>query len=93
MTSPPHCTAIVRGTISAVAREPTPRSISHFTVYRTGDLAARPPYQANMALRVTRRGRQTGVNMRVLLSTIGSRGEVQPVIALALQLQELGRRL
>lgn len=29
--------------------------------------------------------------MRVLLSTIGSRGEVQPVIALALRLQELGQ--
>ncbi|WP_030271519.1 glycosyltransferase [Streptomyces sp. NRRL B-24484] len=29
--------------------------------------------------------------MRVLLSTIGSRGEVQPVIALALHLQELGQ--
>ncbi|MDT0469272.1 glycosyltransferase [Streptomyces gibsoniae] len=29
--------------------------------------------------------------MRVLLSTIGSRGEAQPVIALAVQLQELGQ--
>lgn len=29
--------------------------------------------------------------MRVLLSTIGTRGEVQPVLALALQLKELGR--
>ncbi|MEV5433229.1 glycosyltransferase [Streptomyces sp. NPDC052701] len=29
--------------------------------------------------------------MRVLLSTIGSRGEVQPVVALALQLKELGQ--
>ncbi|MCQ4044879.1 glycosyltransferase [Streptantibioticus rubrisoli] len=29
--------------------------------------------------------------MRVLLSTIGSRGEVQPVIGLALRLQELGQ--
>ncbi|MEV7028099.1 glycosyltransferase, partial [Kitasatospora sp. NPDC093558] len=29
--------------------------------------------------------------MRVLLSTIGSRGEAQPVIALALRLTELGQ--
>ena len=28
--------------------------------------------------------------MRVLLSTIGSRGDVQPLIALALALRELG---
>ena len=28
--------------------------------------------------------------MRVLLSTIGSRGEVQPVVAVALKLRELG---
>jgi vancomycin aglycone glucosyltransferase len=30
--------------------------------------------------------------MRVLLSTIGSRGDVQPLVALALQLKELGQR-
>jgi len=29
--------------------------------------------------------------MRVLLSTIGSRGDVQPLVALALELRELGR--
>src|SRR3954447_24878037 len=31
--------------------------------------------------------------MRVLLSTIGSRGEVQPLVALALQLRELGQEV
>ena len=31
--------------------------------------------------------------MRVLLSTIGSRGDVQPLVALALQLKELGREV
>jgi vancomycin aglycone glucosyltransferase len=31
--------------------------------------------------------------MRVLLSTIGSRGDVQPVVALALQLRELGQEV
>src|SRR6202049_569728 len=31
------------------------------------------------------------VPMRVLLSTIGSRGDVQPLVALALQLRELGQ--
>ncbi|HTF47673.1 MAG TPA: glycosyltransferase [Pseudonocardia sp.] len=31
--------------------------------------------------------------MRVLLSTIGSRGEVQPVVALALRLGELGQEV
>ena len=34
-----------------------------------------------------------GVLMRVLLSTIGSRGDVQPVVALALQLRELGQEV
>jgi len=29
--------------------------------------------------------------MRVLLSTIGSRGDVQPLVALAVQLRELGQ--
>ena len=29
--------------------------------------------------------------MRVLLSTIGSRGDVQPLVALASQLKELGQ--
>jgi vancomycin aglycone glucosyltransferase len=29
--------------------------------------------------------------VRVLLATIGSRGDVQPVVALALQLRELGQ--
>ncbi len=29
--------------------------------------------------------------MRVLLSTIGSRGDVQPLVALAVQLKELGQ--
>jgi Glycosyltransferase family 28 N-terminal domain len=31
--------------------------------------------------------------MRVLLSTIGSRGDVQPVVALASQLRELGQEV
>jgi vancomycin aglycone glucosyltransferase len=31
--------------------------------------------------------------MRVLLTTIGSRGDVQPVVALALQLRELGQEV
>src|SRR5215831_13624287 len=31
--------------------------------------------------------------MRVLLSTIGSRGDVQPLVALALQLKALGREV
>jgi vancomycin aglycone glucosyltransferase len=31
--------------------------------------------------------------MRVLLSTIGSRGDVQPMVALALQLRELGQEV
>jgi UDP:flavonoid glycosyltransferase YjiC (YdhE family) len=31
--------------------------------------------------------------MRVLLSTIGSRGDVQQVVALALQLRELGQEV
>ena len=31
--------------------------------------------------------------MRVLLSTIGSRGDVQPLVALALQLRALGREV
>src|SRR6266550_2054245 len=31
--------------------------------------------------------------MRVLLSTIGSRGDVQPLVALALQLSELGQEV
>src|SRR5689334_14941305 len=31
-----------------------------------------------------------GVRMRVLLSTIGSRGDVQPLLALALELREQG---
>jgi len=29
--------------------------------------------------------------MRILLSTIGSRGDVQPLVALGLQLKELGQ--
>src|SRR5438093_359700 len=33
------------------------------------------------------------VPMRVLLSTIGSRGDVQPMVALALQLRELGQEV
>ena len=33
------------------------------------------------------------VPMRVLLSTIGSRGDVQPLVALALQLKELGQEV
>src|SRR5258708_39497970 len=41
---------------------------------------------ANPSLRSYRRG----VPMRVLLSTIGSRGDVQPMVALALELRELG---
>src|SRR5512146_1687494 len=32
------------------------------------------------------------VNMKVLLSTIGSRGDVQPLVALALELGALGHR-
>lgn len=35
--------------------------------------------------------RQEEVRMRVLLSTIGSRGDVQPLVALALKLRELGQ--
>src|SRR4249920_385355 len=31
--------------------------------------------------------------MRVLLSTIGSRGDVQPLVALALQLRQLGQEV
>jgi len=31
--------------------------------------------------------------MRILLSTIGSRGDVQPLVALALQLQSLGQEV
>ena len=31
--------------------------------------------------------------MRVLLSTIGSRGDVQPLVALALQLRTLGQEV
>ncbi|MCB0213635.1 MAG: glycosyltransferase [Anaerolineae bacterium] len=31
--------------------------------------------------------------MRVLLSTIGSRGDVQPLVALALQLKTLGQEV
>jgi vancomycin aglycone glucosyltransferase len=31
--------------------------------------------------------------MRVLLSTIGSRGDVQPLVALALQLRALGQEV
>jgi vancomycin aglycone glucosyltransferase len=31
--------------------------------------------------------------MRVLLSTIGSRGDVQPLVALALELQALGQKV
>src|SRR3982750_1051197 len=34
-----------------------------------------------------------GVPMRVLLSTIGSRGDVQLIVALALQLRELGQEV
>src|SRR5439155_3910642 len=36
---------------------------------------------------------QRGIPMRVLLSTIGSRGEVQPLTALALRLRELGHQV
>src|SRR5277367_3943473 len=32
-------------------------------------------------------------SMRVLLSTIGTRGDVQPLVALALQLKELGQEV
>jgi vancomycin aglycone glucosyltransferase len=31
--------------------------------------------------------------MRILLSTIGSRGDVQPLVALALQLKALGQEV
>jgi vancomycin aglycone glucosyltransferase len=31
--------------------------------------------------------------MRVLLSTIGSRGDIQPVVALAVKLRELGQEV
>jgi vancomycin aglycone glucosyltransferase len=31
--------------------------------------------------------------MRILLSTIGSRGDVQPLVALALQLKSLGQEV
>ena len=31
--------------------------------------------------------------MRVLLSTIGSRGDVQPLVALAVRLRELGQQV
>src|SRR5664279_1312512 len=44
---------------------------------------------AHPSLRSYRRG----VTMRVLLSTIGSRGDVQPLVALALQLRELGQEV
>jgi vancomycin aglycone glucosyltransferase len=33
-----------------------------------------------------------GVTMKILLSTIGSRGDVQPILALALELQRLGHK-
>jgi vancomycin aglycone glucosyltransferase len=44
----------------------------------------------NRCSRVDSAARRTGDDVRVLLSTIGSRGEVQPVVALALQLAGLG---
>src|SRR6516225_798283 len=47
-----------------------------------------------MGMRPGISNRLTGEHpMRVLLSTIGSRGDVQPMVALALQLRELGQEV
>src|SRR5438067_7966716 len=68
---------------------PVPRSPSaHFTISPIWWLAASPPCEVKLGAFRTRRG-----VMRVLLSTIGSRGDVQPLVALALQLRALGQEV
>src|SRR5277367_4709885 len=47
----------------------------------------------NIALNASPMPCQRGVLMRVLLSTIGSRGDVQPLVALALPLRALGQEV
>jgi vancomycin aglycone glucosyltransferase len=44
-----------------------------------------------MAACITAFVNQKGSSLRVLLSTIGSRGDVQPLVALAVHLRELGQ--
>src|SRR6476620_8168686 len=57
------------------------------SLYRpTGDLPQAPGVNADCAPTENRRAR-----MRVLLSTIGSRGDVQPLVALAVELKALGQ--
>jgi len=60
-------------------------------------VGARRPYFQHVAVRgacgKTPVMAQNSVSMRVLLSTIGSRGDVQPLVALASELRELGQEV
>src|SRR6266576_3717657 len=69
------------GTVFPVPRSPS----AHFTISPTWWLAASPPCEVKLGAFRTGRG-----VMRVLLSTIGSRGDVQPLVALAVQLRDMG---
>src|SRR5581483_689163 len=56
-----------------------------------GGVAASPRCQLRMRARLV--AGRWGERMRVLLSTIGSRGDVEPLLALALELQALGQNV
>src|SRR5215203_3967553 len=70
-----------------------------FSIAARGGLAARSRRQFRLGAlsgRLTANGQGPTLRralMRVLLSTIGSRGDVQPLVALALQLRALGQEV
>src|SRR5437867_10863611 len=58
-----------------------------------GSKVTEPAQHQILSRQVETKALPNGVLMRVLLSTIGSRGDVQPLVALALQLKALGQEL
>src|SRR5215468_12411418 len=66
--------------------------LPNLNVYRTGGLAARP----GSCRRIAGRGqglRRWERDMRVLLSTYGGRGDVEPLVGLAVRLRALGAQV
>jgi hypothetical protein len=66
--------------------------LATLNVFRTGGLAARP----GSWRRIVGRGynlRKWGHDVRVLLSTYGGRGDVEPVVGLAVRLRALGAQV
>jgi len=64
--------------------------LSIFSIQRSGGLAARPGSCRIIAGRA-RNLRRRGTRMRVLLSTYGSRGHVEPLVGLAVRLRHSAR--